>query len=196
VLDLVGLPSALPLLELRIRHSNSEIAQQNQAGLNSVSIMETRTELTETGNNARELFTRYHVRYEVSFYFVMVVMRTSGIPPSQRRIHAGFDLDLYAKGANHDSLLPIGNGELRATLDGLCAACREVVSHAPGSRSIEIMPFGATLVFNAKSHFEPEALVRIRITHFRGLDQPAGASGERALVDVIDSLDSLGVKKT
>jgi len=142
-------------------------------------------------NNARELFMRYHARYLVSPYFV----RTSGNPPSQRRIQAGFDLDLHGKAANRGSFLSIWSGEFPATLDGLCAACSEVVAHAPWSRTIEIIPFNAALVFDAKSHFEPQALVRVRITHSRGRDQPAGASEEKVLADVIDRLDSLGVAK-
>ncbi len=138
-------------------------------------------------DNARELFMRYHARYHVSPYFV----RT----PGNRRIQAGFDLDLYGRAANRGSLLSIGSGDFRATLDGLCAACSEVVAHAPESRRIEIIPFNTALVFDAKSHFEPEALVRVRITHSRGRDQPAGASEEKVLAEVIDRLDALGVKK-
>jgi hypothetical protein len=39
-------------------------------------------------------------------------------------------------------------------------------------------------------------LVRIRITHSRGLDRPAGPSEEKARDEVVDRLDALGVKRT
>jgi hypothetical protein len=139
---------------------------------------------------------RHGARYEVSPYFILLDERTFGAPPSQRKIHAGFDLDLYGRGLDHGSLLSPKHGELRETLDALCAACHEVVDDAPENCRIEIIPFEATLVLNVKNHFEPEALVRIRITHSRGLGQPAGASEEKALADVRDSFDSLGLKAT
>jgi len=139
---------------------------------------------------------RHDARYEVTHYFVMLDVRTFGVPAAQRRIHAGFDLNLYGNGFRHPAMLSIPNGELRATLQQLSAACRDVVSQAKENCTIEILPFDATLVLDVKRHFEPEALVRIRITHSRGLDQPAGATEEKALADVTASLDALGVKKS
>jgi hypothetical protein len=157
--------------------------------------MEIKTQPVDTHDHARELWIRHHPRYEVSPYYVVLDVRTFGVPPSQRRIHAGFDVDLYGNGFDHGSALSFEHGQLRATLDDLCAACREVVANATEDSRIEIIPRNATLVLNVKRHFEPEALVRIRITHSRGLDQPAGASEEKARADVEESLDALGVKK-
>ena len=150
----------------------------------------------DSSDNARELLMRHSARYEVSPYFVMLDVRTFGLPSTQRKIHAGFDLSLYGNGFHDPPMHSIGNGELRATLSELSAACRDVVSQAKEGCMIEIIPFEATLVLDVKRHFEPEALVRIRITHSRGLDQPAGASEEKALAEVMASLDSFGVKKS
>ncbi len=158
--------------------------------------METKTEQVDSGDDARQIFTRHSAHYEVSPYFVVLDVRTFGVPPSHRRIHAGFDVALYGTGFDHGSALSFENGELRATLNELCAACRKVVAPATEYCRIEIIPYEATLILNVKSHFEPEALLRIRITHSRGLDQPAGASEERARADVGDRLESLGVKRT
>ena len=158
--------------------------------------METKIELTSTPDHAREIFIRHHARYEVSPYFVLLDRRTFGVPASQRRIHAGFDVDLYGNGFDHGAALSFENGELRETLNELGAACREAAAHAADYSRIEIIPWNATLVLNGKSHLEPEALVTIRITHSRGLDQPAGSGEEKALADVVGSLYSMGVKKT
>jgi len=158
--------------------------------------METKAELADTRDHTRELFIRHHSRYEVSPYFVVLDVRTFGVPPSRRRIHSGFNLDLYGRGPDHGSALSFQNGGIRAALNELCAACRAVVKPAAEYASIEIIPFAATLVLNVKSHFEPEALVRIRITHTRGLDQPVGTSEEKARADVGGRLESLGVKRT
>lgn len=78
----------------------------------------------------------------------------------------------------------------------LVGACHVVVEQAARDSRVEVIPDEGTLVFNVKSHLEPEALVRIRITHSRGLDQPAGASEEKALAGVLDGLESLGVRKS
>ncbi len=138
-------------------------------------------------DHARELFARHHARYEVSPYFVLLDVRTVGVAPSHRRIHAGFDVDVYGNGFDH------GSAE---TLQELVGACHVVVEQAARDSRVEVIPDEGTLVFNVKSHLEPEALVRIRITHSRGLDQPAGASEEKALAGVLDGLESLGVRKS
>ena len=158
--------------------------------------METKPELTDTPGHAREIFIRHHARYEVSPYFVVLDRRTLGAPPSLRRIHAGYDVELYGDGFDERAALTVGNAELRETLNELEAACRETAAHAADYSRIDIIPWNATLVLNVKSHLEPEALVTIRITHFRGLDQPAGSSEDKALADVVGSLYSMGVKKT
>lgn len=144
---------------------------------------------------ARELFTRHQARYEVSPYFVLLDQRTFGLPPSHRRIHAGYDIDLYGNGFELGSALSFANGEPRKTWNELCAACRVVVARAAEYSTIEIIPYDATLALNVKSHLEPEARVRIRITHTGGLARPAGADEDKARAEVEKGLDSLGVKR-
>jgi hypothetical protein len=157
--------------------------------------METNPELGAR-DRARELFARHHARYEVSPYFVLLDVRTFGASSTHRKVHAGYDVDLYGNGFDHDSALSFAYGEPQKTLNELSAACRVVVEQAAEYSTIEIIPSEATLVLNVKSHLEPEALVRIRITHSRGLDQPVGATEERARDGVVDGLESLGVKRT
>ena len=158
--------------------------------------MQTKNELVDSLSHARELFIRHQARYEVSQYFVIADDRTYGRPPIQRRIPAGFDLDLYAAGPNHGSVLSFQDGELRKTLDELSAACAEAIAHVRENSRFEIFPFEGSLILDVKRHFEPEALVRIRITHFRGVDQPAGASEDDARAHLEERLRSLGVKRT
>ena len=157
--------------------------------------MRTKNEFVDPLGHARELIRR-RARYEVSQYFVVLDDRTYGRPPIQRRIPAGFDLDLYAAGPDHGSVLSFQNGELRKTADELSAACAEAVAHGSEASTIEIIPFEGTLVLNVQEHFEPEVLVRIGITHSRGLDRPAGASEDKARAGVEERLKALGVKRT
>jgi hypothetical protein len=150
----------------------------------------------ETLDHAPELFIRHHTRYEVSPYFVVLDVRTFGVHPSNRRIQAGFDVDLYGSGPDLGSTIAFENGELQTALDQLSAACRAVVAQATENTTVEIIPFAESIVIDVKGHFEPEALVCIRITHSRGIDQPVGASEEKVLADVEDSLRSLGVMRS
>lgn len=159
--------------------------------------METTTKHVGTRDRARELFLRRHARYEVSPYFVLLDVRTIDVPPTHRRVHAGFDVDVYGQGDGHGAALSFENGEPEGALKDLWAGCHVAVEQVGNKYSrIEIIPDNGALVLNLKSHLEPEAQVRIRITHSRGLEQPAGAIEEKALAEVVASLESLGVKKS
>jgi len=156
--------------------------------------MDAKTSLLNGDGGASELFTKHHTRVEVSPYFVALDVRPFGAPPIQQKIQAGFDLDLYANGLKHGSL-SFENGELQETVNELCAACGQAIAHAKENCQIEIIPFNTTLVFDTQSHLQPEALVRIRLSHPGGLDQPAGANEEKALADLLERLHSLGVRR-
>ena len=158
--------------------------------------METTTKVAYGQDRARELFLRHHTRYEVSLHYIVVDARTADGSQSQKRIHAGFDVNLYGKGLDHSSTLSFNNGEPRSTLDELCMACEQMVASLTESCRIEVIPWPATLLFNMKSRFEPEASVRIQITHYRGVDQPAGQREEAELARVVDRLEFLGVRRT
>src|SRR5262249_26309776 len=74
----------------------------------------------------REFLLQHGARYEVSPYYVLLDVRTFGVPPVQRKVQAGFDLDLYATGAGHGSL-SFDDSELEQILQELEEACREAV---------------------------------------------------------------------
>jgi len=121
------------------------------------------TETIETPGHARELFLRHHTRYEVSRYLVLLDVRTFGVPPSQRRIHAGFDVDLYGSGFDHSSIIYAQRWRASDCIERSSRRlpdCRRTgggrVHHRDSSRD-------ATLILNPSNHLEPEALVRIRI---------------------------------
>jgi hypothetical protein len=82
------------------------------------------------------------------------------------------------------------------TLDEICDACRETIAQAGGNSTLEIIPLESSLVLNVRSHFEPEALVRIRISHPSGLDKPAGESEDKARAEIEERLHALGVKRS
>jgi hypothetical protein len=69
-----------------------------------------------------------------------------------------------------------------------------VLPHTGDRCSIEVIPFPSTVILDTRRKLQPEAMVRIRITHRRGLGQPAGASEEGALKQIEEQLRGLGIK--
>jgi hypothetical protein len=58
-----------------------------------------------------------------------------------------------------------------------------------------IKKYHATVFFEAREQFRSEAVVRIRISHCRGLDQPSGSPEQHALKEVEEQLQALGVRR-
>ncbi len=70
----------------------------------------------------------------------------------------------------------------------------ELSRHATDSCSLEVLEFPATVFFDLRRH-APEALLRIRISHCRGLNEPAGLPEQRALEELEKELKSLGIAR-
>jgi hypothetical protein len=67
-----------------------------------------------------------------------------------------------------------------------------VACDADHSCSIEVIPFASTVILDTRRHFQPEGMIRIRITHARGIDQPLGPTEETALKAILVHLHALG----
>ena len=61
------------------------------------------------------------------------------------------------------------------------------------SCSLEVIPFPSTAIIDSRNHGQVEAMIRIQISHERGLNQPAGSPEKRALEEVEKELNSLGI---
>jgi hypothetical protein len=70
-----------------------------------------------------------------------------------------------------------------------------ILPHTVDACSIEVMPFRATVILDTRKHFPPEAMLRIRITHGRGLGKAAGEPEERTLKEIESQLHNLGVSQ-
>ena len=68
-----------------------------------------------------------------------------------------------------------------------------VSQHASDSCSLEVIPFSSTAIIDSRNHGQVEAMIRIQISHERGLNQPAGSPEHRALEEVERELKSLGI---
>lgn len=141
----------------------------------------------------QQLIEKYHAFYDVSPYH-LVVEEGHGSPSATRRIiHAGFDLDVHGLSNKSELDLPpsaeyaFGFSEFKKIAD--------TVSSQAGECSIEVIAIPATVFFEAREQFRPEAVVRIRISHCRGIDQPSGLPEQHALKQVEERLQALGVRR-
>jgi hypothetical protein len=141
----------------------------------------------------REILERYHVHYEVRTYYVLLDQRPVGAPEVEQRIPAGFDVNLFAPLEKYRFPL-YGSEEARMVVDHFESLAQEIQSAAGHFCTVEVIPC-PTVVLDTQKHFQPEAMLQIRISHDRGLDQPSGPSEDQALKAVTDALHELGVRE-
>jgi len=127
--------------------------------------------------------------YEVAPYYVLFEERSGG--HSNRRIQGGFDVDLFGivKGP-----APQPSLEYELVYQALSRLAEAIRPYTSDGCSIEVISLASTVILDPRLHFQPEATLRIRIAHSRGLDQPAGPAEERTLQKLQEQLRSLGVK--
>ena len=145
--------------------------------------------------NIRSLIKEHHAFYEVLPYHVVLEETHGAVPARTRRVQAGFDIDIYGERIDDDGPWtppPDKYGLGYAELQRLAA---NVSRYATDSCSLEVIPSPSTVVVDFRYHGNIEATLRIRISHGRGLDQPAGPSEQRALEEVEKELKSMGVAR-
>ena len=144
--------------------------------------------------DVRGVLDRHHVRYEVHPYYVVVERRPPGGPTVDQRVKAGFDVDIF--GTVDEMQLPrFHSEEGRSVVEYFETVAREVQSKIGQHCTIEVIPDVDSLVLDTHDHLQPEVMLRIRISHDRGLDQPEGPSEEQALNAIRETLHELQVKQ-
>jgi hypothetical protein len=140
------------------------------------------------------LIQEHHAFYEVLPYDVVVDDANGGLSPATRRVHAGFDVDIYGESPKRELVIPGPDPDYRVGYSELQEIAEELSRHATDSCAFEVLEFPATVFFDVRRH-APEALLRIRISHCRGLNEPAGLPEQRALEELEYTLKSLGIAR-
>jgi hypothetical protein len=145
--------------------------------------------------NIRSLAKEHHAFYQVLPYYLVLDESHGRIPARTRRVHAGYDVDIF--GARTDANAPImpppeKYAPAYAELQRMAA---EVSQDAAGACSVEVIAFPATAVIDAKGQGKVGALLRVRISHLGGLDQPAGLPERRALQEMEERLEASGIAR-
>ena len=144
-------------------------------------------------DNISSLVKEHHAFYEVSPYYVLLDERPVGLPATTRRVQAGFNVDVYGvRTEDNEPAMPppqeyaLGYAELQKLAE-------RVSQHATDSCSLEVIPFFSSAIIDRRNHGQVEAMIRIQISHERGLNQPAGSPEQRALEEVEKELKTLGI---
>ena len=144
-------------------------------------------------DDIRLLAKEHHAFYEVSPYYILFDERPVGLPATTRTVQAGFNIDVYGVRTEDNELAMPEPHEYAIGCAALGKLAEEVSERASDSCSLEIISFPSTAIVGNRNHGQVEALIRIQISHDRGLDQPAGAAEQCALQEVEKELKSLGI---
>jgi len=145
--------------------------------------------------NLSSLIQEHHAFYKVSPYYVLLDERPMGLPPTTRRVHAGFDVDVYGESLKKALVMPGPDPDYTLGYSELQKLAEELSRHATQSCSLEVLEFPSTVFFDLRRNWKLEALLCIRISHWRGLNEPAGPAEQRALEELEKELKSLGVAR-
>jgi hypothetical protein len=142
--------------------------------------------------DVRELVNKHRAFYEVCPYYLVLEETLGTLSARTRTIQAGFDVDIYGVNTEKESVLPGSDYTL-----GYAEAQKfalEMLHQINDSCSLEVIPFPSRLVLVGRGA-DMGGMLRIRISHHRGLDQPAGVSEEQALKEVEKGLKELGLPR-
>jgi hypothetical protein len=144
--------------------------------------------------DVQEILAQHHTRYEVRPYYVVLDERPVDAPHTEQKVHAGFDVDLY--GTVDKEVLPLYQSDAaRTTVDYLEAAAKKIQTDVGKQCTIEVISYADSLILDTQQHCQPEVMLRIRISHTRGVAQPAGPAEEQALNAIREALHDLRVKE-
>ena len=140
--------------------------------------------------NVREIIESHYCFWQVSpYYIVSEDMPEEGVV-SGRRVHAGFDLDVYGVKMTRQPDPPAEFWLVYNKLKDVVDVVRHENNHAC---SIAVIPFGSTVVLDTRNYLQPMAMLRIRITHNLATHEPACAAEQEALKAVVAQLSELGI---
>lgn len=144
-------------------------------------------------DNVREVLKQHHSSYEVTPYYVFIDERPNGAKPTCKTVKAGFDIDVYSDKSPDEAHPSLEYGRVHQALQKLTEA---IAQDTGDSCFVEVVPFNSTVYFDPKQNFKSKTLLRVRVGHRRGLEQPASASEERAVKKLQEQLDQLGVSSS
>ena len=144
-------------------------------------------------DNISSLVQEHHAFYEVSPYYIVLDERPVGLPATTQTVQAGFNVDVYGVRTEDTEPAMPPPQEYALAYAELQKLAERVSKRASDSCSLEVIPFPSVAIIDSRNQGQVEAMIRIQISHERGLNQPAGSAEHRALEEVENQLKSLGI---
>jgi|SRR5215469_2385247 len=140
-----------------------------------------------------ELVKEYHAFYEISPYNILLAEKHGSLPATNRTIQAGFDVDIYGLNPKKEMVPPEADPNYKLGYAELQKIAEKVShQHTKEFCSLEVISFSSTMILGGSSHTEVQGMLRIRISHHRGLDRPADLPEQQALKELEAQLRGLG----
>jgi len=140
--------------------------------------------------DVRQVIESHHCYSEISPYYIVTEERRIGGPVSVRTVQAGFDLDICGVKMSSQPDPPAEYWLVYNKLKDVVDAVRRENDQ---SCSIEVIPFGSTIVLDTGNHLQPMATLRIRVTYNGDVHEPAVAAEQQALKALEAQLSTLGI---
>lgn len=140
----------------------------------------------------RQLIKQHQAHYEVLTYYVVIEDGHGSPAANTRRVQAGFDIDIYGTRLEHT--MPSHSPQYAQGYAELQKIAEEASSRPGNSCSIEVIPFLSTIYFDAQNGLQPQAMLRIRVSHRGDLGEPSGPAEEQALKEIEKHLQQLGLR--
>ena len=139
------------------------------------------------------LVDAHHAFYEVSPYYIVLGEKPGSPSGKTRTIQAGFDVDIFGVNTNEEPMLPgpdyaLSYAEIKRLVEAISRQTTD-------SCSLQVIAFPDRVTFGGPSHTEAEGMLRIRISHHRGLDQPYGLPEEQSLRELEKQLKQQGIAR-
>jgi hypothetical protein len=141
--------------------------------------------------DVRSFVKDHHAFYEVAPYYVLLHERKLDVTV-MRKVHAGFDVDVYGVGPEDPGLAMPRRDEYALAYAVLRTLVADVSREYDDVCSLEIIAYPASVVLESRGYGKVKARLRIRVSHW-GLDQPAGMPEQQALEKLKTRLEALGV---
>jgi len=141
------------------------------------------------------LVKEHHAFYEVSPYYIELDERPVGRPASCRSVQAGFHVDVYGVRTEDNEPAMPEPGKYGLGVVELQKLAEKVSQHSSDSSFVEVIPFSSTAIIDNRNHGQVEYMIRIQISHDRGIEHPSGPSEQRALQEVERELKNLGIAR-
>jgi len=186
----VGMEAGTPLLRSQVRQMTGEriVRPVHSPGEPAGCTPYGGTEAIS--DTIRELIEEHYAYYTTKCCHTTLSSRKGTV--RRTRLHVGFRLALMSTSTAQESKMTRrGSPIITSLATELQKIAKKSSHHSSDTCSIEAIPSFSSILFDAGKNLQPQAMMRIRVSHHRGLNQPAGPAEEHALGQIEKQLQEI-----